>query len=1713
MQKKQSCHKKNFLTLLLVMLCFTTMAQNYGNEWIDFSKTYYKIKIVKAGLYRIPVSTLATVGIDGANAEDYAMYRNGQEVPLYTSVATGKLPAGGYIEFWGDKNDGVPDKQLYLDPSYQHTTALSLFSDTATYFLFVRPNVASNARYSTLSNDVSNPSQPVEPYFMNTEAKYFNTIINPGLYQDVGEFVYSSSYDKGEFWSTDNIGTKKYSLNTTLSNLSLYTGAGAPNASIKYGAFGNNLRYSRRLDVLVNSAVVSSSSLAFESDVVQTSTVPLSTLNTTSTGVVFYNAADSLNDRVVVSFFELTYPRQFNFGGASDVFKFNLAPNSNGYYLEITNFTTGNVAPVLLDITTQKRYVGNIATTGKIKFSLPPSSSNSTYVLASQASGKYTTVSSLTAKQFVDFSKTDNQGDFLIITNPVLYTGTSGNNPIQDYASYRSSINGGGFKTKIVEVGELIDQFGYGIFNHPASVKNFIAFARNKFATMPQDVLIIGKGVNYSDATVNAKNSNNAVLRQLCLVPTFGNPASDNMLSSNGVSSPVITIPIGRLSVVSGNEVEDYLQKLTQYESTQRTAQNTIADRLWMKSVLELTGADDDLLGPLLCQYVANYKNIIQDTLTGTNVTVFCKTTVNNAGQDVAQTISNLFENGMSLLTYFGHSASTSLDFNLSDPANYNNAGKYPIFSVSGCNAGNDFSFTPSRLVTKETISEKFTLAKQRGAIAFVASTHFGIVNYLDPYLTYFNNNISIKDYTQTLGVINREALKSLYLENGQRDVNARNHAEQILIHGDPAIKFNFQPKPDYVIEDPQVVVTPSFISIAEANCKAFIRLYNLGKAIKDSIVLEVKHIHPDGSSTVLYRQKMRGIYYSDSVTVPIPVIASKDKGTNKVTITIDADNVVDEASETNNTITKEFFIYEDEAMPAYPYNYSIVNTQGQKLYASTSNPFSAARDYLMEIDTTALFNSSMKRQVKLNSVGGVMEFNSGLSYKDSTVYYWRVSIVPLAGDDYHWNMFSFIYLSKSTPGFNQSHYYQHTLGSTITNINLAQPKNWTFGQNTNHVIINQGMYPTSLFKKGDFSVSVNGTMYATNACVGHSIVINVFDTVFMRPWLNVDGNGNSLLIGGSAPVCGSEQTYNFEFSYMTPASRKLIMDFLDMLPNGVYVALRSTDYDNSTGQSYAAAWRADTALYGHNNSLYHKLLQNGFLTVDSINQPKDWAFFYKKNDVSFQPQYKVSNGLYDQVFLSFFAFTRSYSGQIVSPVFGPAKQWKELHWRGKNMESGVSKDSVGLQVIGLNSSMQTETVLFNLTTADKDVDISSISVSQYPYLKLKVAMEDTAQQTPYQLDYWRLNYDPVPEGAIATNLYFKFKDTLDVGEKLPMAVAFKNISQTKFDSILVKLTVTDKDNVTHTIPLPRTKPLISGDTVTLKYDVDTKDFAGNNTMYLNFNPNFDQPEQYLYNNFFYKNFYVKGDNVNPMMDVTFDGVHILNQDIVSAKPHILIKLKDNAKYLLLNDTSLIKVRVRFPSPDGGATPGEVRTYKYDNDTVRFIPAQSASDNTASIEFTPSFDNSYSTDGDNYELILSGKDKSGNSAGQVDYRIGFTVISKPMISNLLNYPNPFTTSTAFVFTITGSEIPQQFKIQILTVTGKVVREITKDELGPIHIGRNITEFKWDGTDQFGQRLANGVYIYRVVTTLDGKKMDKYKAKGDNTDQFFNSGYGKMYLMK
>jgi hypothetical protein len=462
--------------------------------------------------------------------------------------------------------------------------------------------------------------------------------------------------------------------------------------------------------------------------------------------------------------------------------------------------------------------------------------------------------------------------------------------------------------------------------------------------------------------------------------------------------------------------------------------------------------------------------------------------------------------------------------------------------------------------------------------------------------------------------------------------------------------------------------------------------------------------------------------------------------------------------------------------------------------------------------------------------------------------------------------------------------------------------------------------------------------------------------------------------------------------------------------------------------------------------------------------------------------------------------------GYISSPLFGPAAAWKQVKWRGSSLDA-TAGDLPSVDVIGVDAN-GIETVLYTLTDTQQDIDISSVSPVQFPYIRLQMRNADSIHFTPYQLRYWRILYDPVPEGALAPNINYSFKDTLSLGQQSMFTIAFKNVSDVAFtDSIKVNFAINDAANVATNIPIPKLRKLNPGDTATINYQIDTKNYSGNNNIYLDINPENDQPEQTHFNNFLYKNFLVKPDDYKPVLDVTFDGIHILNNDVVSAAPQIIIKLKDESKYLLLDDTALLNVQLQYPD-------GTLRRFYFNNDTLRFTPATSGSaDNTATVNFSPYF----LQDG-TYQLIVHGKDKTNNTAGSVDYVVSFQVYNKPMISNMFNYPNPFTSSTAFVFTITGSVVPQNIRIQVLTITGKIVKEITKEELGNLHIGRNITDYKWDGTDMYGQKLANGVYLYRVITNQNGNHLDKFPTYGTdgfevNTDKYFNKGYGKMYLMR
>jgi hypothetical protein len=92
--------------------------------------------------------------------------------------------------------------------------------------------------------------------------------------------------------------------------------------------------------------------------------------------------------------------------------------------------------------------------------------------------------------------------------------------------------------------------------------------------------------------------------------------------------------------------------------------------------------------------------------------------------------------------------------------------------------------------------------------------------------------------------------------------------------------------------------------------------------------------------------------------------------------------------------------------------------------------------------------------------------------------------------------------------------------------------------------------------------------------------------------------------------------------------------------------------------------------------------------------------------------------------------------------------------------------------------------------------------------------------------------------------------------------------------------------------------------------------------------------------------------------------------------------------------------------------------------------------------------------------------------------ISFQVVESAglVLHNVVNYPNPFSDETNFTFKLLGAALDTDVKIKIYTVTGRLIRSI--EHIAPPVDGFNY--YPWDGRDDDGDLIANGVYLYKVI---------------------------------
>ena len=122
-----------------------------------------------------------------------------------------------------------------------------------------------------------------------------------------------------------------------------------------------------------------------------------------------------------------------------------------------------------------------------------------------------------------------------------------------------------------------------------------------------------------------------------------------------------------------------------------------------------------------------------------------------------------------------------------------------------------------------------------------------------------------------------------------------------------------------------------------------------------------------------------------------------------------------------------------------------------------------------------------------------------------------------------------------------------------------------------------------------------------------------------------------------------------------------------------------------------------------------------------------------------------------------------------------------------------------------------------------------------------------------------------------------------------------------------------------------------------------------------------------------------------------------------------------------------------------------------------------------------------------HTITVKAWDVNNNSS---DVRISFRVqaAETPLVKRLYNYPNPFSTSTEFMLEHNQSCEVMDVQIQIFTISGRLVKTMQNQVNTQGFTTRGLF---WDGRDDFGDKLANGVYIYRLqYQNSEGKRAEE-----------------------
>ena len=1616
--------KKNILFFVILVIANISFSQNFN--WITPNQTYLKLYVADDGIYRINKIDFTNAGVnaDVIDPRTLKIYYKGSQLPVFVNgEQDGVFNDTDYVDFFGKRNYRGLTNTYNSNNDVVYVTDEYFNSYSDTSAYWIGWGGAYGTRFTNYSYS-SSILYPSDFYYkkLHFERDLYYSYGEQLNNQDYRNFNNEKFQGEGWFWQQLLWG------NTITQNFtSPYVSASPQNCMLKVFAYpqsqSSTVSNEHRIVVTINNNRLDTIAVNHFTKMDTTLYFSSSFLNASSNNVAKVKYTPP--DAIA-------YDVSLNF----DMFEIYY-PKSFTFDSNSVRFSTNSTDSTSKIFKIKGFVSSNPISIYDVKNGLRIASyslSADTLVFTGKGDGSFEINNkAITKKPFrvkqrtvPAFASSSNGVDYLLVYNKLFET------QAEQLRAYRNSHDG--FRSVKAEMEDIYDIFNYGI-EDPIAIRNFVKYINDNWQ-QPRISYICLMG----RASLDPKRNSSTSVYYQNLVPVYGNPPSDGYFANLNLNSFTYyhQIAIGRLPVYSTQEAQDVVNKIIAYESQPLD--------LWIKKSVFVSGGysrSDQM------QFVGQSNtflnnNIYPAPLSMSATKIFFNDTSGLVTFNSSDSIKNSINRGAALVSYIGHSGNGYWDYTFSEPGVLSNGNKLPLVFSMTCFTGKNAE------PTARGYSEKYLITPNRGAIGFISSTGWSFFpgggNIFEQH---FLNGFSA-DSLRRIGDLMKFASTSMSSDSAY--FTPRNTMNCYNLIGDPATKFLIPKYPEFDIQTSDYAFSNSLPAVRENitlkifpknlgtyadSCKIRFQVLknNINHSIKDTIIRTWAFV-----DTVLYNFKL------DTV------------GLYSMKVTLDIDNWYTQEMTTNNTIVFPLNIKNTSFVPIKPIDNMIVRRDTVELVGINPNISTIANavKLLVQMDTSKYFNSPLAQTYfKNNMTGAATSFKVRIPVLDSNaVYYWRLNTVVNNTDSLGWSEVKrFVYNTTLPSAFAKEFLLKNLKEDSYpllpgdSNITIYKNKQ---GQFSDYELSFTKAENTGV-KLGTFTGSLVASSWGGDPWEPTYYSVNNNALSLTRS--NIDWNGIYLIkvskisgkiLSTNHIYLSSSSSSDSVLSYLNTFDSTNILMGLKLICNGL-------------------------ASYNLNTNTKNKFKQFGSTKIDTLDFTNwnwdRWSFISYPNS----PAPIVSEGFGNTDWIATVSSiqpTFTYVKGNANQTFGPAKTWKNFSWQNTLYQN----TNIKFDVYGIDRN-NVENVLMSNVTTNSFVDLQSVNAYSYPNLKL-VAKLDLDSITGFRspvLQSFKLNYVAPSEIALDYNTFIKSDSLLNGGDSLGFSLSYYNVGYVNLNGYTREIYSYNNNGQKVTLKsetIPATLKIDSMDYVKTYVQLNglpnIRKYNNYIVLYVAVSPLGSQNDLYTYNNVNTANIVVKGTSQITNLELFSDGTRISGGEFVRTKPNMEIKIKDKMYSGLSSfDTTDLKLYIN----------NYYQPY-YSRTTSGLIVDGGNEKSGISIKFNPNLSN-----GENLFKLLVRK-SSGEGYDTTSYNV--FVSTQLLIKDFYNYPNPMKNQTAFIFNLGGSNPPTGCRIKIYTVSGRLIKNI----LTTANIGFN--QIYWDGRDNEGDYIANGVYLYRMVIEGDSK---------------------------